>query len=156
MLIRLVHIRAGPSGDDRKPRSSAGNGAYVNAMSEHSDGLPDDEEPDAEPLTLRGVEARKSFEYLRHMLIGNANSRVENIDAHAILEVPAAQQHPAAGFSVFDCIADQIAKRRTEQKSVTHNPGAGRHHPNLKPLLQRGQFVLPPGFSQQRLEIDRR
>ena len=83
-------------------------------MSKHSDSLSHDEETDAEPVTLRGVEACKRFENFRLMLIGNTNPRVENVDAHAILKMTATQKDPSTRFCVFYRIADQIAKNSTE------------------------------------------
>jgi hypothetical protein len=107
-------FRAYPSGRDRKPSPPTSYRAYLDVMPEHGDGLPDDKKPDAEPPASRRLNARKSLENFRHILIGNTNSGVDDIDPDTILKVTTAQQNPAARFRVFDRIAEQVAKHGTE------------------------------------------
>jgi hypothetical protein len=123
-------------------------------MSEHGDSLSHDEKANAETVAVVGVEASKSVEYPRHILIGNTNSRVENVNADAILEMTAPEKDLSARFCIFYCIAEQIAKNRTEKKGVAHHPRSGRYQANSNPFLKGCPFILPVGFLQQRPQID--
>src|ERR1044072_1425231 len=100
-------------------------------MPQHGGRLPDDEEANAESLALRGVDAHERVEDRRHVLFGNADSRVEDVNTREMPELPAAEQDTPSRFGVFDRISDQIVKGCTKQQSVTHNPRVAAHHANL-------------------------
>jgi hypothetical protein len=123
-------------------------------MPEYGNSLPHDEEPDPEPITPRGVEPGKGFEYLGHMLIGYTNSRVQHVDAHAVLKTTATQKYLSTRLCVFYRIANQIAKSGTEKKDIAHDLGGGGYQANPNSLLLGGPFGLSAGFSQQRPESD--
>nr|WP_244626651.1 hypothetical protein [Bradyrhizobium ivorense] len=125
LLSMLVHIGTGPLGHDRKPGPSTDRRAHLNTMAKYTHGLPNDEEPDAETITAHYIDPRKGLEYSRHMLTGNADSSVDNIDPDMIPKVTTAHQEAAAWFGVFDRIADEIAEHRTQQQNVAFDPGAG-------------------------------
>jgi hypothetical protein len=119
-----------------KTRSSGGDGANIDAMSEHFDGSAHDEQADTESITPRGIKPSECLKDSRQLLTRDTDARVANVDAHVLARTATANENPAFGFGIFDGVADQISEDAIEQHRIAHHGCAGGAHTDVDPLLQ--------------------
>jgi hypothetical protein len=79
-------IRSSLTGSVRengKAGPAIGSGSDVDAVSQNSDRLADDEEADAQTIVARGIKAGEGLEYSSHLVLGNTAPRVIHVDTGA-------------------------------------------------------------------------
>jgi hypothetical protein len=79
-------IRSSLTGSVRengKAGPAIGSGSDVDAVSQNSDRLADDEEADAQTIVARGIKAGEGLEYSSHLVLGNTDSCVIHVNTGA-------------------------------------------------------------------------
>ena len=115
----------------------------------------DDEQPEAQSVSVCCIDSMKGVEYPSELLRLNSNTGVVNLDVDFRSAAPAAEQHTAARRRVFDAVTEEISQDARQQGSVAQHGGAGpaTFYCNLLLLGGFGEFLAQ--LRQQRTEPNR-
>ena len=145
LALRGLEFRSllfGSRCENGKARPAAWGGGNGDAMTQNCEGLPHDEETDAETVTLCGIKPSERFEYPRNLLVGNSNARVVHVDTDFRTRASAAEKDATSRLSVLDRIAHQIAQGGAEKQAITEHDNVAGNRVDGYSLAQRGMFVI--------------
>ena len=135
MLVVLLrpHFREGGfplsfgrARENGKAGPATRNGSHIDAVSQNSDRLAHDEEADAQTVASRGIKTGEGLEHSRHLVPGDTDSGVIDINTDGLASVTAPKENAATRLCVFDSVVDQVAQNGTEKHRIAFNRGVGR------------------------------
>jgi hypothetical protein len=124
--VALTSLSFGPARENGKAGPATGSRSDVDAVSQDSDRLANDEEADAQTIASLRIKTGEGLKYSGHLVPGDTDSGVIDINTDALAGVTATDENVATGLCVFDGVANQVAQNGTEKQRIALNRGAGR------------------------------